>query len=165
MATMEDYRNFLSEIRKLTELDALTPDDGGLVSVRVEDEYNLNLQFIEASNRILCFVEVATLPKSAGKEVYRDLMGGGLFGKETGGGYFTLEAETDTVVYNYLFEFDQARREPEEFVDTLERILSLVDVWIQRIEADIAKGDGDDSEAAIAEPNELTTDHYFRFNP
>ena len=85
MATMEEYTAFLAQVRKLTGLDMITPDEGGLVMLRVEDRYNLNLQFVEATGKVFCFVEVAELPKDAPKAVYRDLLVGGLFGKETAG--------------------------------------------------------------------------------
>ncbi len=86
MRTREDYDSFLAEVRETTGIDALTPDKTGLVTVRVQDEYNVNLQFVEATGRVLCFVEVAELPKNASREVYRDLLARGIFGKETAGG-------------------------------------------------------------------------------
>ena len=108
MTTREDYDRFLAEVRKQTGIEALTSDDAGLVSVSVDEKYNVNLQFVEASGKVLCFIEVATLPHDAPKAVYRDLLAGGLFGKETAGGYFALEAETETVVYNYFFDLETA---------------------------------------------------------
>ncbi len=133
MKTREDYDRFLAEARKTTGIDALTPNETGLVSLRVQDEYNVNLQFIEATGKILCFIEVAELPKDAGREVYRDLLAGGLFGKETAGGYFTLEPDTETVVYNYFFDLETAEKDVEEFVSTLEKIFQLCDMWAERI--------------------------------
>ena len=135
MATKKDYEKFLAEVRKETGIEALTPDDGGLVTVNVDGKYNLNLQFVEATGRILCFIEVAQLPSDAPKEAYRDLLAGGLFGKETGGGYFTLEPETETVVYNYFFDLDRAAEDVEDFIATLEKILQLCDIWSERIKA------------------------------
>ena len=92
--TMDDYKDFLAEVRKATGIETLKPDESGLVSVRVDDAYNVNFQFVEATGRILCFVEVAELQPGAPSEVYRDLLAGGLFGKDTAGGYFALEPET-----------------------------------------------------------------------
>ena len=79
MKTIEDYKTFLSQVRQETGLSAISSDDSGLVTVRVDDRYNLNLQFVEATGRILCFIEVATLPKDAPRKVYRDLLIGGLY--------------------------------------------------------------------------------------
>ena len=73
MTTREDYDRFLAEVRKQTGIEALTSDDAGLVSVNVDEKYNVNLQFVEASGKVLCFIEVATLPYDAPKAVYRDL--------------------------------------------------------------------------------------------
>ena len=87
MKTKEDYNKFLSDVRSASGIESLTPDESGLVSVRVDDAYNVNLQFVEATGKVLCFVEVATLPPDASKAVYRDLLVGGLFGKDTAGGY------------------------------------------------------------------------------
>ena len=86
MATKEDYTKFLKQTREETGIDSLVPDASGLVSVRVEDRFNVNLQFVEATGKVLCFVEVAQLPADTSKDVYRDLRAGGLFGKETAGG-------------------------------------------------------------------------------
>ena len=133
MPTIDDYKSFLETIRKQTGLDMLVPDDDGLLSFRVDDEYNINLQFLEVSAKILCFVEVATLPADAGVAVYRDLLIGSLFGKETAGGYFALEAENNIIIYNYMFDFDTAVADPENFIETLESLIQLVDCWANRI--------------------------------
>lgn len=135
MATQEDYAKFLKKIREETGIDSLEPDDAGLVSVCVEDRFNVNLQFVEATGKVLCFVEVAELPGDAPKEVYRDLLAGGLFGRDTAGGYFALEPDTETVVYNYFFDFDKAAEDTEEFVATIEKILQLCDIWAERVKA------------------------------
>ncbi|MCR5379695.1 MAG: type III secretion system chaperone [Lentisphaeria bacterium] len=162
MPTIDDFKNFLATIRKQTGLDMLVPDDDGLLSFRVDDEYNINLQFLEVSAKILCFVEVATLPPDAGVAVYRDLLVGSLFGKETAGGYFALEAESNTVIYNYLFDFDKAAADPEAFVDSLANILQLVDIWADRINGNLGKedseGKNDDDTAVI--PNQTSTLFY-----
>ena len=146
MPTLDDYRKFLARIREETGIATLVPDDAGLVTVRVEDRFNVNLQFVEATGRILCFVEVAQLSADTPKEVYRDLLAGGLFGKETAGGYFALEPDTETVVYNYFFDLAQAAEDTEDFVDSLEKILQLCDLWAERIKAPGASGDSSGDE-------------------
>ena len=139
MPNREDYDSFLAEVRKETGIEAMSADDSGLVTVRVDDKYNVNLQFVEATGRILCFVELAVLPKDAPKEVYRDLLAGGLFGKDTCGGYFTLEAESESVVYNYFFDLESAAKDVDDFVSTLEKILQLCDAWCERIDAKLSE--------------------------
>ena len=141
MTTREDYDRFLAEVRKNTGIDALKSDESGLASVRVDDTYNVNLQFVEATGKVLCFIEVAELPTDAPRAVYRDLLTGGLFGKDTAGGYFALEPETETVVYNYFFDGDRAAEDPEDFIATLEKILQLCDVWAERIKQDLSADD------------------------
>ena len=145
MQSMDDYRNFLAEVRQLTGLKMLVPDDAGLVTLRVEDKYNLSLQYVEASGRILVFVEVTQLPKDAPKSVYRDLLAGALFGQDTAGGYFTLEAESETVVYNYFVDGNSAAKDPDDFVSTLERILQLCDLWADRIQGNLAEAQTPDA--------------------
>ena len=113
------------------------------MTVRVEEKYNLNLQFVEATGRVLCFVEVAELPADAPKAVYRDLLAGGLFGKDTAGGYFTLEPESETVVYNYFFDLETAAKDVEDFIATLEKMLQLCDLWAERIKRGLGDGGGD----------------------
>ena len=139
MPTREDYDSLLAEVRKQTGIGAMTADESGLVTVRVDDKYNVNLQFVEATGRILCFVEVAALPTDAPKEVYRDLLAGGLFGKDTAGGYFTLEAESESVVYNYFFDLETAAKDVDDFVSTLEKMRQLCDAWCERIGARLSK--------------------------
>ena len=145
MVSKEDYLKFMSEVRKVSGVDTLTPDETGLVSIRVDDAYNVNLQFVEATGKILCFVEVTTLPPDASKAVYRDLLVGGLFGRDTGGGYFTIEPETETVVYNYFFDTARAAQDVDDFISTLEKILQLCDIWVERIRRDLSGEDSDES--------------------
>ena len=140
MTTKEDYKTFLSQVRASTGVQSLTPDESGLVTVNVDGNYNLNLQFVEASGKVLCFIEVATLPHDAPKAVYRDLLAGGLFGNETAGGHFTLEPETETVVYNYVFDLSAAAEDVDEFVSTIEKILQLCDIWAERIKGGMSGG-------------------------
>ena len=151
MTTPEDYAKFLKQIREQTGIEALRPDDAGLVTVRIDDAYNVNLQFVEATGKILCFVEVAELPTDAPKAVYRDLLAGGLFGKDTAGGFFALEPETETVVYNYFFDLAAAAKDVENFVSTLEKILQLCDLWAERIKERLSSGGGD-SDDSVAHP-------------
>ena len=134
MMTKENYADFLAQVRELTGIDSLRPNESGLASVRVDDAYNVNLQFVEATGKILLFVEVAELPPDAPRAIYRDLLVGGLFGKETSGGSFTIEPDTETVIYNYFFDLDPATADPEEFVDAIEKILQLCDMWAERIQ-------------------------------
>ena len=141
MKTTKDYKAFLEEVRKETGIDALVPDETGLVTVNVDETYNVNLQFVEASASILCFVEVTQLPSDAPKEVYRDLLAGGLFGHETGGGFFTLEPDTETVVYNYFFDLEAIEDDVEEFVSALEKIMQLCDIWTKRIKGILEDGE------------------------
>ena len=140
MTTLEDYTKFLKQIRDETGIETLRPDESGLVSVRIDDTYNVNLQFVEATGKILCFVEVAELPADAPREVYRALLAGGLFGKDTAGGYFALEPDTETVVYNYFFDGNRAAADPEDFIATIEKILQLCDIWAERIKEGLSGG-------------------------
>lgn len=133
MTNMEAYKAFLAEVRKETGIDAFEPDEDGLVSVNVDEKYNINLQLIEDTARVLCFIEVCTLKKDTQKNVYRDLLVGALFGKDTAGGYFTIEPQSETLIYNYLFELNEITKDIEDFTDTLEKMLQLCDMWIDRI--------------------------------
>ena len=153
MSTKNEYETFLATLRKETGLDALVADESGLVSVRVDDSYNVNLQFVEATGKILCFIEVATLPKDASAAVFRDLLVGGLFGKDTAGGYFAVEPESKTVVYNYFFDLEKAAADTEDFIATLEKILQLCDIWAERIRRVLAgepEGTGERATVEIA---------------
>ena len=142
-----DFERFLAEVREVSGIGTLLPDETGLVSVRVDDAYNVNLQYIEGTGRVLCFIEVAELPSDAPKAVYRDLLAGGLFGKETAGGYFALEPTTETVVYNYTFDLEDA--DAGEFIDALEKILQLCDFWAERIKANLHGGDVEDCKPRV----------------
>ena len=165
MATREEYDRFLAEVRKLTGIEAIMSDDAGLVSVRVDEMYNVNLQFVEASGKVLCFIEVATLPPNAPKAVYRDLLAGGLFGKDTAGGYFTLEAESETVVYNYFFDLDAAARDVEDFISTLEKILQICDIWGSRIREMSSVGEAESAEMSNHAFGGFSLDQHFHIHP
>ena len=158
MLTKTEYDNFLAALRKETGLEAFAADESGLVSVRVDDTYNVNLQFVEATGKVLCFIEIATLPKDAPAAVFRDLLVGGLFGKDTAGGYFAIEPESETVVYNYFFDFEKAASDTDNFIATLEKILQLCDIWSERIRRVLAG----DSESAPAAPVEMPLHHMIR---
>ena len=140
MDSIQKYNTFLAQVRKATGIEAFSADKGGLVSVNVNECYNVNLQLVAATGRILCFIEVAALPHDAPKVIYRDLLAGGLFGKETAGGYFAIEPETETVVYNYSFDLEKAAEDVEDFVATIEKILQLCDLWAERIKAALNGG-------------------------
>lgn len=138
---MDDFGRFVSEVRAATGLDMLVPDDTGTVTFSVDDRYVVCLQHIEATGKLLCFVEVASLGGIAPVKVYRELLAGALFGRETAGGYFALEPETETVVYNYLFDFDRVAKDAAAFVEELDKLLSLCDMWAERIkEAGVEDG-------------------------
>lgn len=137
----DNYVRFMADVRKASGVESFVPDDSGLVSIRVDDAYNVNFQFAEATGKILCFVEVFELPRDASKSVYRDLLAGGLFGRDTAGGYFAIEPETETVVYNYIFDLEAAAADVDEFISTVEKIIQLCDFWSERIKSDLVGGD------------------------
>lgn len=151
MTNREEYNQFLQQVCAETGVKALVPDETGLVCVRVDDTYNVNLQFVEATGKVLCFIEIATLPKDAPAAVFRDLLVGGLFGKDTAGGYFALEPESETVVYNYFFDLEKAAADPDDFVATLEKILQLCDIWVERIRRVLAGEQEDAAEKPASE--------------
>ena len=52
MPTIDYYKNFFADLCKRTGIKAFESDDAGLVSVRVQDEYNVNFQFLKPSPSI-----------------------------------------------------------------------------------------------------------------
>lgn len=163
MYIRKDFEDFLAALRKETGIESFTADETGLVSVRIDDAYNLNLQFVEATGKIFCFVELIELSKDAPKEVYRDLLAGGLFGKDTAGGYFALEPESETVVYHYFFDLEAAANDVEGFTATLEKILQLCDIWAKRIRGISAGGhEGADGSAGKKAASEVPAQHMIR---
>jgi hypothetical protein len=141
MKTKEDYKAFLAQVREATGIEAFVPNEDGLASLRVDDAYNVNFQFVEGTGHVLCFIEMTELPQDAPKAVYRDLLAAGLFGKETGGGYFALEPTTETLVYNFLFDLETAASDVDDFIASIEKILQLCDLWNERIQRVIAGHD------------------------
>ena len=161
MSTLADFNDFIAAVRKDTGIASFVPDESGLVSVRVDDTYNVNLQFVEATGKVLCFIEIATLPKDAPATVFRDLLVGGLFGKDTAGGYFAVEPESETVVYNYFFDLEKVASDTDDFIATLEKILQLCDIWSERIRRVLA-GDAEGGSAPAAAPAEMPMHHMIR---
>ena len=143
MGNIEGYKAFLSKVSEETGISAFKPSEDGLASMRVDDAYNVNLQFVEATGKVLCFIEVMELPPDAPKAVYRDLLAGGLFGRDTAGGYFSLEPETETVVYNYFFDLETVANDTEEFIHVIEKILQLCDLWAERIKGAMGSDGGE----------------------
>ena len=155
MTVKEKYAQFLKELRNATGIGSFTADESGLVCVRVDDAYNLNLQLVEATGMILCFIEVAELPAEAPKSVYRDLLIGGLFGKDTAGGYFTLEPDTETVIYNYFANLETASGDIEDFIAMIEKMLQLCDIWAERINGNIVGNDGQSDNVGPQNPQDM----------
>ena len=155
MNGIEDYKAFLTKVSEETGIAAFKPSEDGLASMRVDDAYNVNLQFIEATGKVLCFIEVMELPPDTPKAVYRDLLAGGLFGKDTAGGYFSLEPETETVVYSYFLDLETAANDVEEFIHTIEKILQLCDLWAERIKGDMSA----DGAEKPSDPSETPLGH------
>ena len=149
MVSREVYDRFLAEVRKVTGIEALTADESGLVTVRVDDAFNVYFQFVEATGKILCFVEVAELPRDASRDVYRDLLAGNLFGRDTAGGFFALEPDTETVVYHCFFDLADAAQDVEEFVSGIEKILQLCELWAERLR----DGSGPDAGSSRGRPS------------
>ena len=132
---MDEYKAFLVEVRKSTGLDALVPNDEGLVEVCVDERYPLSFQYVEGTGEIFCAVEVARLAADAPKEVYRLLLSAGLFGRDTAGGYFAIATDLQTVVYCCRFDFSAVSGDVEGFVNVLDNIVSLCVKWSERIGA------------------------------
>ncbi|MCR5536676.1 MAG: type III secretion system chaperone [Succinivibrio sp.] len=149
MDSLEDYRNFLQRVRESSGLEQFSCDDSGLVSVRIDDRYTLNLQYVEGSGQVFCFVEMCTLTADTKAEVYRELLTGALFGRDTAGGYFTLDKESETVVYNYMFTGEQAFEDVQEFVLILEKIVELCDLWTDRLNTAAAQALADDRQTEL----------------
>lgn len=132
----EAYCQLLQELGKSTGLGVLEPDAQGLLTLAIDEgRYELSMQHIEATGKILVFVQVCQLPKDCGVEPYRALLAGTLFGAETAGGYFALEPESEAVIYNYLFDFKSPADLPVDvFEGTLEKIMSLTELWAERLQ-------------------------------
>ena len=137
-ATMTDYTAFLKKVAEVTHIEAFAKaDEAGLVSLTVDEDYALNLQFVEASGKIFCFAPVCELPAEAGVEAYRALLAANLFGVEGAGGTFSLERESNTVVYSLLVDLTP-ELEAERFVRTLEQVLELVKMWAEKLLGELA---------------------------
>ena len=133
-ADLKDYVGFLTELAEETGNESFKAvDEEGLVALTVDETFSLNLQFVAASAKVLCFAPVCELPSTADRDLYRELLIAGLFGQETAGGFFALEPESETVVYNYLVDFDPQTLTPKAFERLLEEILGVVELWRERL--------------------------------
>ena len=135
MKSLEEYKAFITKVKKFTGLDSFDSDEDGLVSLRVDEKFNVNFQYITGTRRFLCFAEVCTLDRNAPRAVCRELLVGALFGKDTAGGYFTIDPSTETLIYNYFFDGDDVEEDIEGFVQTIEQIMQLCEMWIERVNA------------------------------
>lgn len=137
-ATLQDYIAFLEKVADETGIEAFRSDPSGLVGLNIEGEYDLHLQFVQTTSKILCFTQVLELPPTADKEIYRTLLAAGLFGRDTAGGTFALETDNEAIIYSYLLDFDPEILTVEAFIRTLEQILALVDLWSQGLQKMLA---------------------------
>lgn len=51
----------------------------------------------------------------------------------TGGGFFTIEPQSETLIYNFRFELNDITKDIEGFIATLEKMLQMCDMWMDRI--------------------------------
>ena len=73
------------------------------------------------------------IPADADIGLLRDLLAANLFYTETAGGTFAIDAESNRVIYQYMFDFVPETADATQFVSILEKILSLMELWIARI--------------------------------
>ena len=140
---MEQYRAFLEKVAEVASISDLIPDEDGLVSLKVDGAVGLNLQFIPQTSKIFCFVDMCDIPVDAGDKFLRDLLSANLFCTETAGGSFAIDTGSNRVIYQYIFDFVPETADATEFVAVLEKILSLMDLWIARVNGSYAESEGD----------------------
>ena len=140
---MEQYREFLGKVAEVASISDLTPDEDGLVSLKVDGSVGLNLQFIPQTSKIFCFVDMCDIPVDAGGKLLKDLLSANLFYTETAGGSFAIDVGSNRVIYQYMFDFVPETADATEFVAVLEKILSLMDLWIARVNGSSAESEGD----------------------
>ena len=63
-----------------------------------------------------------------------------------GGGYFTIEPQSETLIYNFQFELNDITKDIEVFIATLEKMLQLCDMWMDRINT---SADNDEKEKEL----------------
>lgn len=130
---MEQYRKFLEKVAEVASVGDLTPDEDGLVSLMIDGSFGLNLQYVPQTSKIFCFVDMCEIPADADIGLLRDLLAANLFYTETAGGTFAIDAESNRVIYQYMFDFVPETADATQFVSILEKILSLMELWIARI--------------------------------
>ena len=145
---MKQYCEFLEKVADAASLGDLTPDESGLVSLMIDGRLGLNLQYVPETSKIFCFVDMCALPVDAEGSILRDLLAANLFYTETAGGTFAIESESARVIYQYMFDFVPETADAKQFVSILEKILSLVDLWIERING-VATQRGEGVDAVI----------------
>jgi hypothetical protein len=60
-----------------------------------------------------------------------------------------------------LFDFDKAAAAPEDFVDALENILQLVDIWADRVNGN-SKAEAQDAENGISKASDSSSTIFLR---
>ena len=127
MVSKEYYLKFMSEVRKVSGVDTLTPDETGLVSIRVDDAYNVNLQFVEATGKILCFVEVTALPPDANGAFGAMMLQANFHLRATEGA--TLCQNPETQAYALVRPFPLAITDVESLAAGLESLANQTENW------------------------------------
>ena len=139
MATLEDFKVFMSAVSREAGLQPLVPSDDGLLQLRA-GEIEMGMQFIPSSNKIFIYTELGILPENAPVSLYRTLLSDQAIGYRTGGGSFALINATSNLIYQLVWDFSPA--EPAAFAQLLSDVLDFAEKWHQRIAA-ILDGEAD----------------------
>ncbi len=132
MATIEDFKVFMSAVSREAGLQPLVPSNDGLLQLRA-GEIEMGMQFIPSSNKIFLYTELGILPENAPVSLYRTLLSDQAVGYRTGGGSFAIVKATSNLIYQLVLDFSPS--DPAAFAQLLSDVLDFTEKWQQRIAA------------------------------
>lgn len=100
--SFENYKSMLSEVGKANGM-MLEPDDTGFCALEIDSTIQLNMQYVNASDSVYLFYELAEINPRVLSRVCPRLLSANLFGVETGGGTLAMQKDSYMVVFSYVF--------------------------------------------------------------
>lgn len=130
--SFENYKSMLSELGKVNGI-VLEPDDTGFCALEIDGTVQLNMQYIQASDSVYLFYELAEINPQELSRVCPRLLSANLFGVETGGGMLAMQKDSYMVVFSYVFSANV--NDVLRFQQVAENTLKYALYWKEEIEA------------------------------
>lgn len=120
-------QEYLSELAQKLMLPDLKLDDQDCCRLVFDESITVDIEYDDAEKRVFIYSAVAALPVQNKGQIYEDLLRDNLFGRQTAGACFAVNAVDGDIV---LYHSCQAETiDFIEFCNWLETFVSTVEFW------------------------------------